>query len=465
MPEILRDHAAIITDELRNHLEEAVKAENKIDLLRLVQAEHPADVAAALDQLPIEFVVFIFKAILLSDVGLCALVLVELEDGTISQLYEFMSITDWAWIFTELSDDDTVAILELFPLDAQSQLVAKMPHADKEDVLELMTYPEDSAGRIMTNEFLAMDLEETVAVTVEKIRKTKDMDPTNLFFVYVTEKECLVGMVSLRQLLLGKKTERLKTIMRRDVTAVDANLDQEEVAEIVRKHDEVTVPVVDDLGRILGIITVDDIIDVIDEESDEDIYKMVGTSDEELLAGDNILKIVGLRLPWIFAAFCGSMLVAFIMHFSESGMFGEKALKIFVFVPLICAMGGNVGVQSSTIMARYLSTNTVDWREARRTTFKEAKIGFSLGMICGILVGLAAYFLGGWGLSVTVVTAMMSAMTTAAITGTIIPVLMKRVGVDPALATGPFVTSFNDVVATIVYFGIAFLFLQYVTVG
>ncbi|MDJ0839453.1 MAG: magnesium transporter [Acidobacteriota bacterium] len=464
MTEILRNHGAPVIDKLRNKLEDCMDFGDKIGLLRLIQDEHHADVAEALDLLQAEEVAQIFKAIMMTDVALCSEILIELDQGTVSHLYPYLSNQEWAVIFTELSDDDVVWLLELFPDEARQPLMARLTSEDKEDVLELMTFPEDSAGRIMTNEFLSMDVRETVATAVEKIRGTRDFDPMNLFFVYVTESERLVGMVSLRQLLLSKKTDNLQQIMRTDVTALDAWMDQEEVAEIVRKHDEVTMPVVDKKGHILGIITVDDIIDVIDEESEEDILKMVGTSEEEMVAGGRTRKIVALRLPWLFAACCGSLMVALIMKYSDHGLFGNKAADIFVFVPMVCAMGGNVGVQSSTIMARYLSTTNPDWRETRRSTLKEARVGLTLGLICGTLVGLVATQMGGMGLAFTVLAAMTSAMTTAATTGTIIPVVMKRMGIDPALATGPFVTSFNDVVATLVYFAIAYTLLDYVHV-
>jgi len=465
MSEYMRDHAATDIEALRNELEEALSSHDKITLLRRIQGEHPSDTAQALDMLEVDEVAEIFKTILLGDVVLASRILIELDEPTIGRLYHHLSSQEWAWVFTELSDDDAVWILELFPEESHHQLVAHMSHDDKEEVMQLMNYPEDSAGRIMTSEFVAMDGEETVAAAVEKIRNTRDLDPTNLFFVYVTHDDRLTGMVSLRQLLLSKKADRLKNIMRRDVTAVDSRMDQEEVALVVRRHDEVTVPVVDAAGRILGIITVDDVLDVLDEESEEDLLKMVGSSEEEMLVGDNTRRIVGLRLPWIFAAFCGSLLVAFIMKFSESGLFGTKAANIFVFVPMVCAMGGNVGVQSSTIMARYLSTNALDWREARRSTFKEAKVGMTLGLMCGVMVGIFAWTVGGIGLSITVLTAMTCGMTTAATTGTIIPIVMKHMGIDPALATGPFVTSFNDVVATLVYFTIAFTLLDHVHIA
>ena len=465
MTQFVSPQNAQALEELRNILQRAHESGDNIAILQALQKERPADIAETLASLDFHLVDKTFRMLLLADVSLCAEVLIELDPALIYQLHSSLNIQEWAWIFKELSDDDMVHILDLLPDEIKDRLLPKLGKEDKRDILERMTYPEDTAGRFMTNEFVAADLEDTVASAIERIRATKDFDPVNLLFIYVTENARLVGMVSLRQLLLSRKTTRLKHIMRRDVTAIDVNLDQEEVAEIVRKHDEVNVPVVNAQGSLLGIITVDDVIDVIDEESAEDFYRIIGSSEDEALAGGNTRKIVLLRLPWIMASFCGSLLVAFIMKFSEQDLFGQRAALIFTFVPLICAMGGNVGVQSSIIMARYLSTGNLNWRDARRSTLKEARVGLSLGLICGILIGIFAFFFwGGLGMLITVLTAMVCAMTTAAATGTIIPICMKRFGIDPALATGPFVTSFNDVVATLVYFSIAFLFLDQVVI-
>lgn len=470
MDSIVHDHGVEDLDQLRIDIETALtgkkkKKKKKRRLEEVVRESHPADVAEVVDGLDLEGIAQFIRALLEQDAEMCADVLVELESSNVAQLFPYLSIIEWSRLFAGVSDDDAAWLLELFPEEAGKQLVSRMDKSDQADLMELLTYPEDTAGRIMTNEFVAMDKGATVAAAVERIRNTRDFDPTNLFFVYVTDHNKLVGMVSLRQLLLNKKTDRLESIMRTDVNALHPLMDQEQVAELVRKHDDVSVPVLDDHGHVLGIITVDDVLDVIDEESEEDLYKLVGTSEEELLVGDNTRRIVQLRLPWLFAACCGSMLVALIMKFSEGGFFGAKAADIFIFVPMVCAMGGNVGVQSSTIMARELSSNTLDGTEARRTTFKEAKVGLTLGLICGTLVAVAAVFIGGIGLSITVVIAMTSAMTTAATTGTVIPIIMKRAGIDPALATGPFVTSFNDVMATLVYFVIAFTFLDHIHIS
>ncbi|CAM2066424.1 magnesium transporter [Sulfidibacter corallicola] len=461
MAEIIQSVTQEQWEALLSELSSTLKNRDKVSLLRLIQQYHPEDIAEVIDELDFDKIVEIVRTVLLSDVTYCAELMLALEPATIARMYAHLKAPEWAVIFQELSDDDAVYILDLFPDPAREQLVSRMPGEEQEDLRQLMNYPEESAGRIMTTEFLSLDQSATVENAIELLRANKDIDPVNLMFLYVTEKEKLVGMVSLRQLLLSKRTAKLKSFMRTDVIGVHVDMDQEEVADIVSRHDEVTVPVVDDQDQIQGIITVDDVIDVIQDETSEDLFQLIGSSDEELLVRDNTMKIVSLRLPWILTSFFGSLMVVLIMRYTERDVFGEDAARIFTFVPMISAMGGNVGVQSSTIMARLLSSSTPNWKEARTSTMKEARVGLTLGLICGALIGLIAYFWGGIGLLVTVMTAMTCTLTAAATTGTIIPIAMKRLGFDPALATGPFVTSFNDFVAVCVYFSIVYMLRDY----
>lgn len=444
-------------DRLRSELPGLLEQDDRVQLLRIIRDEHPSDIAEALDALEIDQIVRVFQTLLLADAELCSEILIELDPSVIPRLYNALNQQEWTWIFRELSDDDAVYVLELFPEEARDLLVARMTRKDKQEVLDLMTYPEDTAGRMMTNEFLAIDQNATVEEVTTLIRGSLDFDQTNLFFVYVTHQDKLVGMVSLRQLLLNQPTTRLKSFMRTDLNPVLVDTDQEEVAEFFSRYDEVNIPVVDHHGHVLGIITVDDVIDVINEESEEDLFKGIGSSDEELYVKDDVWKIVRLRLPWILASFFGSLLVVFVMRVTEGG-FGLKAAFFFAFVPMISAMGGNVGVQSATIMARYLSTSHVNWPEARKSTFRELRVGLALGLICGSLIGLLAWYWRGPILMLTILLAMVCTMTVSATTGTIIPVALKRLGFDPAISTGPFVTSLNDLVAICVYFSIIYSF-------
>ncbi|MCB1049347.1 MAG: magnesium transporter [Acidobacteria bacterium] len=445
-------------EALRQALTEAYGQSDRLGLLRILAGHHPSDTAEALFGTDPSLLIEVFRSLLLTDAVLCADILVELDPAQISQLYPNLTPKEWAWIFKELSDDDAVFILDYFPDGARDHLVARMPAEDKVEVLELMTYPEGTAGRIMTSEFVALEKGATVEQAIAAVRNRREFDQTNLFFVYVLDQGKLIGHVSLRQLLLNSPKIKLQDIMRTDTPHVLVDTDQEEVADLVSRYDKVVVPVVDHQDRLLGIITVDDVIDIINEESEEDLYKAIGSSDEELVVKDRVRKIVQLRLPWIMASFFGSLMVVFLLKFTEGGVLGANAAFFFVFVPMICAMGGNVGVQSSTIMARNLSLSYVDWQEARRATLRELKVGVSLGMICGTLIGMVAWFWGGPVMLIIILLAMVCTMGVAATTGTLIPVALKKFGIDPAIATGPFVTSFNDLVANCVYFSIIFIF-------
>lgn len=460
MPKVGDSH-----EEIFERIKQALNDNDKISVVRILAEEQPGDVAEVLDMLDFDTLVDILRQLLLTNIDHLAEILIELDQSTIARLYTRFTEREWAIVFKELSDDDIVYLLDLFPPGAQDALLPRIAKADQAEIRKIMNYPEETAGRLMTTEFLALDESDTVAHAIESIRTTRDIDPMNCLYLYVTSGGKLTGMVTMRQLLLAKdKNVMLRAIMHTDVSPVLVHMDQEEVAEIVTRHDEVSVPVVDDEGHILGIVTVDDVIDVINEESEEDIYLAMGSSEEEALHRDKTLKVVSLRLPWIMASFFGSLLVVMVMRFTEEDFFGEKAAKIFIFVPMICAMGGNVGVQSATIMARLLSQSHLDWAEARRSAFTESKVGLTMGLICGTLIGTISYFWGGIGMVVTVMSAMTATLTTAAVTGTLIPVAMKRAGFDPALATGPFVTSMNDFLAVCVYFSIAWIFRDHLGV-
>lgn len=443
---------------LRQSLREAFQQADRLSLLRLLAANHPSDCAEALFGLDIELLAEAFRSLLLTDAPRCAEILIELDPAQVAEIYPFLTPKEWAWVFKELSDDEIVYVLDIFPQAAREHLFARMPARDKTEVLELMTYPEGTAGRIMTSEYVALEKEASVEQAVAAVRSRRDIDQTNLFFVYVLEQGRLIGHVSLRQLLLNGTKVRLQDIMRTDTPRVHVETDQAEVAEIVSRYDKVVVPVTDGENRLLGIITVDDVIDIINEESEEDLYKAIGSSDEEVVFKDHVFQIVRLRLPWILASFFGSLMVVFLLKFTEGSSLGASAAFFFVFVPLICAMGGNVGIQSSTIMARNLSLSFVDWQEARRCTARELKVGLTLGLICGLLIGGIAWYWRGPAMLLVIMLAILTTMGLAATTGTMIPVALKKLGFDPAIATGPFVTSFNDLVANCVYFAIIFSF-------
>jgi magnesium transporter len=281
-----------------------------------------------------------------------------------------------------------------------------------------------------------------------------------VFYVYViNDQQQLVGVLSLRQLLTVTPDTPLRDIMTTEVISVGTGMDQEEVAQQVARYNLLAVPVVDDNNRLVGIVTVDDVIDVLREEATEDIYKMAGTSEEELLYGDRSLKIARLRLPWLITSLFGGVATGYLMWLFKATI--EQIIALVTFVPVITGMGGNVGGQSSTIVVRGFATGRIDFSTLRQVFFKELRVGLIMGLVCGVVVGLVALM---WHhnpyLGVVVGLAMIAAMVVAASMGVLAPSFFKKIGIDPAIASSPFVQTANDISGILIYFGTATLFLR-----
>ena len=426
------------------------------NIQRILDKTHSADIASVLQNFSDLEAYEIFK--LEPDAATRAEILSYLDNEFQKKMLERSSTEETTQLVNLMDSDDAADLLANLPEAETQSILDSLEVEDSSEVVDLMTYPEDSAGGIMSSDYTEFTEETTVEQVIQALQ-SDELENKITFYIYVLNSTGhLVGVVSLKQLLLSKKSATLKQLMHPSVISVKVDTDQEEVAQTVERYDFLSIPVVDENNKLVGVITVDDVIDIINEESEEDLYKAIGSSDEELVVKDRVRKIVQLRLPWIMASFFGSLMVVFLLKFTEGGVLGANAAFFFVFVPMICAMGGNVGVQSSTIMARNLSLSYVDWQEARRATLRELKVGVSLGMICGTLIGMVAWFWGGPVMLIIILLAMVCTMGVAATTGTLIPVALKKFGIDPAIATGPFVTSFNDLVANCVYFSIIFIF-------
>jgi magnesium transporter len=276
----------------------------------------------------------------------------------------------------------------------------------------------------------------------------------------VDDRGHLVGVISLRQLITVPPTKKLMQIMVTDVISVRTDMDQEEVARVVEKYNILAVPVVDEENKLVGIITVDDIIDVIREEATEDIMRMAGTHEDEFVYRDNVFKVSRFRLPWILINLFGGLITGYLLWVFKVTI--RDVLALVTFIPVITAMGGNVGVQSASIMVRGFATGRVDFDSLKRFLFREVRVGVIMGTTCGFAVGLVGYIWhGNPTIGLVVGIAMVVAMTIASTMGTLAPAFFKKIKVDPAIASGPFVTTANDITGILVYFGVATLFLKY----
>lgn len=367
-------------------------------------------------------------------------------DLKISEILEHMSYDDAADFIGDLSESDQEKYLEL--LDTSSA----------EDVQELLSYKEDTAGGIMTTEFVAIPYNITVDRAIKVLRETA-CDAETVYYVYVINlKNQLMGVVSLRELIIANQDLRVAEVMKKSVISVNVNDDQEDVAKIVARYDFIAVPVVDSNNHLLGIITVDDVIDVIHEEAVEDFYKMAGVSATEDDPNVRVSATLRSRLPWLFVTLIGGLLSGNVLSMFSDQL--DKMVVLTFFIPLLAGMGGNVGTQSSTVTVRGIAMGTINKETVLRTISRELMIGILIGTIMGSMVALVAYF---WQynlmLGVVVGLSMMANIFTAATMGTLVPLFFRRVGIDPAVASAPFITTSIDVLGLIIYSTLASILL------
>ncbi len=418
---------------------------------------HPADVADLFPHLSPKEQQILFN--LIEDTETAANVLSELDYSTGAHLLEQIGHETITEVLQEMPYDDAVEIIRNMPEEIAQEILSTMQDEHSDEIEQLLQYDEDTAGGIMSTEIFSLREDTTVQQAIEALQKASDVEM--VFYVYVTDaRNHLVGVMSLRQLLTVPPSTRLKDIMTTDVISVRTDKDQEEVAQLVAKYNILAIPVVDEWNKLVGIITVDDVIDVLREEATEDIYKMAGASEEELLYGFKSMKVAQLRLPWLITNLFGGIITGYLMWLFKITL--KEVIALISFIPVITGMGGNVGGQSATIVVRGFATGNIDFSTLRQVFFKELRVGVIMGAVCGMTVGLVAILWHHNGyLGLVVGLAMVSAMSVAATMGVLAPAFFKKVGIDPAIASSPFVQTANDITGILIYFGTATLFLQH----
>lgn len=386
-------------------------------------------------------------------VGLLSL----LNAPTLEALLEEIPDADLRPLIREMEPDDAVYVLSLLAAGRASALLDGLEPATRRRLTSLLTYAEETAGRIMDPDVVKVRAEQTVSQAVDTIRQYVERVELDDFFsiFVVNESGVLVGAVPTWKMLLAGPDERVKAIMIPDVLAVEANMDQEHVSQLVRDHDLVTIPVVDHNNRLVGRITVDDVVDVINEEHEEDLSFLVGTTSGDVV-GYSVLRSIRDRSPWLLVALVGEYVSALIMRHNESLLVALPQLAFFV--PMVMAMGGNSGVQSAVLTIRGLATGEITPWQFWRRLWRELGISVGIGVVmAGVLVVAGWGLTGNWRLGLSVGLATSAGIVTAALVGTTLPMLLKKMGLDPALSTGPFLTTFNDTVGILIYLLIAFL--------
>ena len=427
------------------------------NLSKMLGRMHPADVAKVVTHLssPKEKRE-VFE--LVRGEGKRGQVLSELDGDSIQQVLADLLHSDIAWLLKDLGPDDVAYILGFLPEERSQDILALMKTEDSTEVADILKYPKDTAGGIMTTEFFSLPEDATAQEAIRRLQQATDAEM--VFYIYVTDKEeHLVGVLSLRQLLTVPPATPLKNIMARDVMSVTVDMDQEEVARQVASYNLLAIPVVEKDGRLMGIITVDDVVDVIREEATEDMLKMAGAIEEDMVSKSSSFGSARLRLPWLFTNLVGSLLSGAILWYFRYTI--QEVVAIVSFIPVIAAMGGNVGLQSSTLIIRGLATGLVELTDIWPIFFREVKIGLVMGLACGLTLTVVGWALQEGYLGMVVGVSLIIAFLVSTSMATIMPVILKRMGVDPAVAAGPFVTTANDITGITIYLTLATLFLEH----
>jgi magnesium transporter len=421
----------------------------KDKLAQFAEENHPADLAGVIGDLEIEERSQFFSII---SPEKAALVLPEVEPVLRKGLLEEMEETAISRILEKMPSHEVTDILGELPEKWTQQLLDLMKREKAEDVDELLGYKENTAGRIMNPEFFSLHSEMNVAEAIEKLRKTNIHD---IPYIYITDDGYLIGVLVLRALLIAAPDTKLSEIVNKDIVRVTVETDQEEVANLVRKYNLRAIPVVDKTNKLVGIVTVDNILDIVVEEASEDIYHMAGVKEDGLLHRP-ISVVTRLRLPWLIICLAGGMVAARIVGAFEEAL--AAVVILAAFIPVIMGMGGNIGTQSSTIVVRGLAIGSIDIKNIWGILWRELRVGLLIGIICGIAVGVIAQIWRGIpDLGIVVGTSMTATITVAAFLGAFLPIVFQRFKIDPALASGPAVTTLKDITALLIYFGIATL--------
>ena len=357
----------------------------------------------------------------------------------------------------EMPKDDAADFVGLMDAQQADEVLKLLPDQQREEITSLLQYAQDTAGGIMNPYVIAVQKEQSVEEAIRSIRQYIEMQSSTqpFYTVYVVDEfKHLTGTVAVTQLLLGKRQTLISEMMNPDVIAVDVDMDQEDVVQIAKEYDLVVVPVIDKYLRLIGRITIDDLVDVIYKEHQEDIAQISGTAREEVLE-ISLIKTVRERLPWLMLGILGGSLTALVMRGFEHSLIDIP--QVTYFVPLIAAMAGSIGIQSSSIVVRGLATGAIGTGDLIFRVWRELRVGFLLGIACSIVLGMMTFLLT-WNLGMAVITsvALLIVLCFAAMVGSAVPILLEQVNIDPAIAIGPFITSMNDLIGVWIYLTIAF---------
>jgi magnesium transporter len=443
-----------LTKELLDEIREAISTESVSRIEHLLKDVHPADIADILDQMNLDDAKFIYETL---DEDRASATLVELEDEVRDRFVKSLSNKEIAEQVEQMDSDDAADLIGDLSEEDQEEVIQHIEDKEAvEEVIDLLNYDEDTAGGLMQKEFIQAKADWKVSDAVVELRKQAE-DIKNIYSIYVVdEDEKLVGVLQLKSLIFTAANRLVRDKMiATNIKYAKVNTSNTDVADMMEKYDLVALPVVDLGGKLVGRVTIDDVVDIIKEEADKD-YQLASGISENVEPTSSIFKQTRSRLPWLIIGMLGGILGAQVISQYE----GEISINpsLAYFIPLITAMGGNVGVQSSAIVVQGLANNTIAIGGFMPKILKETAVGLINGLICSVLVfGISYFITEDHLLGVTVSIALLTVTLMAGVMGTLTPLVLNKMKIDPALATGPFITTVNDVIGLFIYFVIGVL--------
>ena len=444
-----------ISKEFLTGIEQLISENKSQELLLLLEDIHFADIAEIMEELDDYGASYIFNTL---NSEKTAEILLELDEEVREKILRNLSPKEIAEELNELSTDDAADIIAELPQDKKEQVISELEDVEHaKDIVDLLRYDEDTAGGLMGKELVKVNENWNVLTCVKEMRSQAE-NVTRVHSIYVIDdEERLKGRLSLKDLLTTSTKTPISEVYIKKVDYVKVDTKDVEVARIMQKYDLEAIPVVDELGRLVGRITIDDIVDVIKEEADKD-YQLAAGISQDVEADDSVLELTKARLPWLVLALLGGFISVYVLGLFEPII--SLHPELFFFTPLIAAMAGNVGVQSSAIIVQGLANNTIIGPIIERL-LKELSLSLLNGLILSVILLLGSYYLLGYEIHVgyTVAIALLSVIIMASLIGTYIPIILNKYGIDPALATGPFITTSNDILGILTSFTIAKIIL------
>ena len=444
------------TEEYLEHIRRIISEDRTDDARAELESLHPADIAELYQNLDIDEAEYLYR---LLDPETAADVLMELDEDERLKLLEAMTPEKIAQQIDHLDTDDAVDLIQQLDEDDRDEILSHIDDVEQAgDIIDLLKYDEDTAGGLMGTEMLVANENWSMPETIKQLRlQAEDMD--EIYYVYVVDDDNkLKGILPLKELITHPSVSKIKHVMENDPVAVKVDTPIDEVALEIEKYDLVAIPVVDSIGRLLGRITVDDVMDEVRESSERD-YQLASGLSSDVDAEDTIFKQVKARIPWLMIGICSGIMASLILGTFESKLQAVAALALFI--PIIGGTGGNVGVQSSAIVVQSLANGTLELKQFSRQLGKEVLVGLLNGTIIAAVVFLYNLIMlpGDFAVTMSVAVSLFIVTMFATILGTVVPLTLERLHINPALATGPFIQISNDLVGLMIYVAVSYTHL------